>query len=107
MNGVGPEWFAEFRRYGITELFGKRVTRYGIRGKHAEGDHALTLQFVRDPYDRGFDDGFVGYQHGFHFGRAHALACNLQRVVAAAENVPLVVFIAHRPITVRPNVRPA
>ena len=44
---------------------------------------------------------------GFDFRRADALAGDLQGVVAAAEDVPVAVLVALRPVAVDPDVRPA
>ena len=103
MDGFRPQRLAECSATTPSQFL-RQFGDGDVRRQHGEGDHALALHLVRYADDGGFGDGVVADEDGFDFGGADALAGDLQGVVAAAEDVPVAVLVAHRPVAVGPDV---
>src|SRR5262249_7512319 len=101
----GAQRLAQSRRDSLSQFFRKFCASGLAASQHAEGHQRIAFQVVGDADGRGFYDAFVPDQDGFDLGGAYALARDLQRVVAAAQNVPMAVGVNRRPIAVNPDVR--
>jgi len=68
------------------EIFAKGVG-YFRAGRHSHiGVNTLPFNIVRIANHSGFGDGVVGDERAFHFGRAHAVAGDINHIVDPARN---------------------
>ena len=104
MNGFRPKRFAERVGHKGREVPPQaRWTSFRPGTSTVNADHALAFDVVRHADDGGFGDRVMRNQNRFDLGRSDALSGDLQRVVAAAEDVPVPVLVALRPVAVRPR----
>jgi len=104
-----------FRTQRLAESFGDAVAELldqpwrllNALPELAEDHERLTFHRIGNADGSGFLDSRVGDGDRFDFGRAEALASDLERVVRAAEDVPEAIGIDQCPVTVDPEVRPA
>src|SRR5438093_422727 len=73
------------------------------RLEHAEDPRDLALHVVWDPDRGGFGDRAVGHRRRLELRRPDSLAGDVERVVGAAVQEPVAVFVDRRPIAVRPH----
>ena len=97
------EGAAQLTRDQLAQLLGRPVAR--PVGDHAEAPDRLALRLVGHAHDRRLHHRRVRHEHRLDLRRAESLAGHVDRVVGAAQQVPVAVVVDQRPVAVAPHVR--
>src|SRR6266446_10890837 len=104
-HGLRAQRPAQLIRDGIPNLAPQRVGRVVTWTQHHEYDDRLALELVRHADRRRLEHRGMRGRRGFDFRGPYPLARHLERVVAAALDVPKAVAVYARPVAVHPDVR--
>src|SRR5687768_751951 len=92
-NFLGSQALTEIADDTLYDLVTQTDRRPVIWGNDRKHDQCLALDLVRHANSSSLLDGGMAHCGGLDLGRAKALACNFDRVVRAAENVPVSVLV--------------
>src|SRR5882762_1524917 len=104
-HGLRAQRPAEFLRDGIPNPAPQGVGRVVTWTQHHEHDDRLALELVRHTDRRRLEHRGMRRRRGFDFRGPDPLTRHLERVVAAALDVPEAVAVDARPVAVHPDVR--
>src|SRR2546421_1539369 len=103
-DGVGAQRPAEQLHDLVRDFARQGVRRLAAGAEDGEHDHCLAFELVRDADHRGLKHGRVRRGRRLNLRGTYALPGYLQRVVAAAVDVPESVVVDPGPVPVDPHV---